>query len=282
MVKNLYMYQELYLLNGGSSKVVLLIYASMTTILFLPVNKYFLRKIGSVQNNFQGKLVPISLGGFIFFIETIILYFYQINDFNLIWYSLLAIAIVGTYDDLYGDSAVKGLKGHFSAFFKGKITSGFLKAIVGGLLSLALGLSIGKNIFESFTHFLLIMLMINLMNLFDLRPGRALKVFFIFFIGLSLSTPFLIESKLGYILLGVTLVVFFQDVHAKIMLGDSGANLIGLHIGIWSSQYMPIISQWMLILGLIGLHFYTEKKSLSELIENHRILKKIDLWGRKT
>ncbi|MFT9486311.1 MAG: hypothetical protein ACH0QD_02925 [Tepidibacillus sp.] len=214
-------------------------------------------------------------------IESIIIYLFQLNENRYIWISLLIITLIGTYDDLFGDTKVKGLRGHIKAFFHGKITSGFLKAAIGGLIALFLAIYIGDSNLVKVTNFLLILFMINTINLFDLRPGRALKVFFILFFLLSISSTFLSKNQLGLVVFTILTIVFFQDVHAKIMLGDSGANLIGLHLGIWYSMYFSMSGKWIMILFLIGLHIYTERYSLSRLIENNKILKRIDLWGRR-
>jgi len=258
--------------------------AVLITILLLPIYKRILIKVDSVQKNFKGMEIPISVGGFIILLEMLLVL--TMNTFNnydhlYILGSLLLITIIGTYDDLYGDSTIKGLRGHIRAFFTGRITSGFLKAAIGGIIALFLGWYFGNNVIERITNFLLILLMINALNLFDLRPGRAFKVFFILFSFLIFTTSFLQQDKIAPIIFGILLIVFFEDIRAHIMLGDSGSNLLGLHLGIWFSMYFPILGQWIIIFLLIGLHIYTERYSLSTLIEKHKILKKIDHWGRR-
>ncbi|OEF95559.1 hypothetical protein BHF71_04905 [Vulcanibacillus modesticaldus] len=257
-----------------------MVWTTLLALIFLPLYKKFLFYIGSIQYNYQKKLIPVSFGLYILFVETIVLLMFD-RDYN--WSYMVAffiITIVGTIDDFYGDPRIKGLSGHIRAFFAGKITTGLLKAIVGGWIALFLGFFIGQDIIESLTIFLLILLMINMINLFDLRPGRALKVFFLFYFGLSISTPFLFIGNLALISLSILLIVFYHDLRGKIMLGDSGANLIGLHLGLWYSLYLSLSWQWLMIIVLILLHVYTERHSLSDLIEKNKLLKKIDLWGR--
>lgn len=254
------------------------------TLIALPFYKKLLLIFGSVDYNYKKNLIPISFGGFILLIETIIL---LISDSStaknslIYWLAFLLITLVGTYDDLYGDKSIKGLKGHINSFLKGRITSGFIKAFIGGIVSILLAYYIADNPFSFFTHGILILLMLNTINLFDLRPGRALKVFFILYGILALSSSVLIENSLALIVPSILLVVFFQDVRAKIMIGDSASNLIGLHLGIWYSLYLTFFWQWVSIVLLVILHIYTEKKSLTKLIDNNQLLHRIDLLGRK-
>ena len=238
-------------------------------------------RFGSVHQNYQKREVPFSFGVFILIIESLLIVFFNLENHFVLWVSFLIITLVGLYDDLFGVTTIKGLKGHFTAFFRGQITSGFIKAFTGFILALFLSIYFANHWWEAVSSFFLILLMINTVNLFDLRPGRALKLFFALFLLLSIATSFLKQDLLAYILLGTLIILFNYDIRAKIMLGDSGANLIGLHLGFWFSQYFTIYSQWIIIILLIILHIYTERHSLSHLIERNRWLRKIDLWGRK-
>lgn len=256
------------------------IFAVALTTILLPLYKKFLKFIGGEQYNYQKRLIPISFGALILFIELLSLKLFGI-DYRNYGFLFLLIIIVGTLDDLFGDKSIKGFKGHISSFFNGYITTGIIKAFTGVFAAAIIALVITESTQSFLASFLLIILMINGINLFDLRPGRALKVFFVLFTVLALFTPFLVVENSGFIILGILLVVFFQDVRAKIMIGDSGANLIGLHLGIWFSLYLPLIWQLFVILILILIHIYAEYRSISRLIDKHWFLNKIDRLGRK-
>lgn len=258
----------------------ILFFAAALTAVLLPLYKKFLKLIGGEELNYEKKLIPISFGGLILFVELLSLKILGI-EYSYYGVLFLLIIVIGTLDDLFGDKSIKGLKGHISAFLNGYITTGITKAFIGVLVALIYALLTADSIQTFLTSFLLIILMINGINLFDLRPGRALKVFFVLFAILALFTPFLIVEKSGFIILGILLIVFFQDVSAKIMIGDSGANLLGLHLGIWYSVYLPFIWQLFVILILMLIHIYAEFKSISKLIDNHWFLKKLDRLGRK-
>ncbi|MGD9678038.1 MAG: hypothetical protein AB7V16_06710 [Vulcanibacillus sp.] len=252
----------------------------LITLILFPVYIILLKKVGSVQENFNNIQVPTSIGIFIFFGEAIVLFTYNDQVFMSVWVYLITMTIMGTIDDFFGDKNIKGLRNHLKLIFQTKVTTGFLKALTGGLISLLITIKFGNNIFEYVTHFFLILFMINAINLFDLRPGRALKVFFMFILILGISIP-LLSNNFILVVTSLLLVVFYYDVRGKVMMGDSGSNLIGLHIGIFYSIYMPISVQWLLIILLLFLHIYTEKYSLSRLINNNRVLLSIDLWFTK-
>ncbi len=91
-------------------------------------------------------------------------------------------ALFGGYDDLRGSAARRGFRGHLEALARGEVTTGAVKmAGIGGtgLAAAALlgGISADAG---SGTDLVvnagLVAGAANLLNLFDLRPGRALKV----------------------------------------------------------------------------------------------------------
>ncbi len=102
-------------------------------------------------------------------------------------------AAFGMVDDLFGDASARGFRGHLSALAHGCMTTGGLKLLgIGGLsLAAALPLTIPTYFNAPETGFLsrlpwlmtwllaalVIALSANLVNLTDLRPGRALKTY---------------------------------------------------------------------------------------------------------
>lgn len=253
------------------------------SLLLFPLYIRILLRLGCVEYNYKKTKIPIGVGFFIFFVEAIILFIHKDSFFLSYWIFLLIIVLVGILDDYFGEKNIKGFSGHIKVFFQGKITSGLIKAVTGGVIALIISIMTGNDIYNYIINFLLIALMINAINLFDLRPGRAMKVFFIFFMILGVSTTFLTDSKAGIVLFGVLLHVFYYDINGKIMLGDSGSNLLGLHLGIWYCEFIPISYKSVIVFFLIFLHIYVEMYSISNLINNNRVLKTLDLWGaRKT
>ena len=87
----------------------------------------------------------------------------------------------GALDDLAGDGASKGLKGHLGAAARGRVTTGLVK-IVGigatGLVAAALADRDRDDVaaLDTLVGGAVVAGAANLANLLDLRPGRALKV----------------------------------------------------------------------------------------------------------
>ena len=83
---------------------------------------------------------------------------------------------LGAYDDLYGATSSKGFKGHLSALAKGEVTSGAVKILGIGATGLAAAAVTSRAPLDVAVNGALIAGSANLANLFDLRPGRAIKV----------------------------------------------------------------------------------------------------------
>lgn len=188
-------------------------------------------------------------------------------------------------------NAAKGFHGHLSALKQGQITTGFLKIIGIGsgalaaawLLAKDRGINRGPG--NQIAHLLVDSALIagsaNLTNLFDLRPGRALKV-------ATLAAGFLTfrsGDHPGGISAGAALGMITKalpaDLSAREMLGDTGANALGAHLGTAAAMRAPL-SRKMTILGAImALTIASEKVSFSKVIAQNSVLCALDNWGRK-
>ena len=82
----------------------------------------------------------------------------------------------GVLDDLAGSGKRRGLKGHLGALAHGEVTTGTVKLAGLAATGLAGGLLLGGKRTDVLINAGLIAGGANLLNLFDLRPGRAVKV----------------------------------------------------------------------------------------------------------
>jgi UDP-GlcNAc:undecaprenyl-phosphate/decaprenyl-phosphate GlcNAc-1-phosphate transferase len=94
-----------------------------------------------------------------------------------------ALAVAGTgavafggYDDLAGSGSRRGFRGHLGALAKGEITTGAVKLGGIGATGLVSAALLGGGPADVAVNAGLVAGGANLLNLFDLRPGRALKV----------------------------------------------------------------------------------------------------------
>ncbi|HEX3514918.1 MAG TPA: hypothetical protein VHT26_13045, partial [Trebonia sp.] len=87
-------------------------------------------------------------------------------------------AAFGTYDDLAGSGKRRGLRGHLGALAHGEVTTGAVKLLGIGATGLgsALFLDGQRKPADVVINTGIIAGSANLLNLFDLRPGRAIKV----------------------------------------------------------------------------------------------------------
>jgi len=200
---------------------------------------------------------------------------------------LLGWMLLGLVDDLYGAGERKGFGGHFGALRRGRLTTGGVKLLGGGLLALLMAYFLLDREPRWLTiplAALLIAFMANFINLFDLRPGRALKVFWMLAIPLTimaaqqaLPLPFVLACCL---LLLATLVYAPLDFAGMMMLGDMGANPLGALLGCALVLLLPLWGQVIVVALLIGLHVYAERVSLTQVIERVPVLRWFDRLGR--
>ncbi|GAA2853923.1 hypothetical protein GCM10020220_048880 [Nonomuraea rubra] len=137
---------------------------------------------------------------------------------------------VGAYDDLYGTTSSKGFKGHLSALARGEVTSGAVKILGIGASGLAAAALVSKGPADTLVNGATIAATANLANLFDLRPGRAIKV------GLLTGGPLLAAAlfrhspataALAAAPLGAAAALLPEDLGERAMLGDAGAQRPG-------------------------------------------------------
>ena len=94
-----------------------------------------------------------------------------------------ALAVAGTgaaafggYDDLAGDGDRRGFRGHLGALAQGEVTTGAVKLGGIGGTGLVAAVVLGGAPADVAINAGLVAGGANLLNLFDLRPGRAIKV----------------------------------------------------------------------------------------------------------
>ena len=221
----------------------------------------------------------------------------------------LVAAALGLIDDAYGSSADRGFRGHFRALAHGRVTTGMLKLIGIGAASLVVAAILGQialwgagdsgliRIAGTLFAAAAISLTANLVNLTDLRPGRALKVYWIlvtlggalvllavfgeFRLGSSeASLAVILVGSLYLALIGPVLAVWRFDLGERGMLGDSGANAMGAVAGALIVIALPI---WALVVYtalLFALNLAAEKVSFSAVIERTPALRWFDMLGR--
>ncbi|MGH2906953.1 MAG: hypothetical protein ACRDKI_09340, partial [Solirubrobacterales bacterium] len=155
---------------------------------------------------------------------------------------IIGVCLLGLVDDLLGTPAIegdlgrkdpRGVRGHARATFNGGFSTGAVKAVGSlGLAAFAVGLIVpGK--WEYLLAIALVVVTTNLFNLLDLRPGRALKVFFVLIAGLAIGAWTVDPLWTMGAFIGSLPVLAYYDLGEQGMLGDTGSNALGAIAGIW-------------------------------------------------
>jgi hypothetical protein len=185
-------------------------------------------------------------------------------------------AAVGLYDDLYGDRHARGLRGHLRALRDGRVTTGVVK-----LVALAASAATASALDDRRGSAVLLDVVLvagsgNLVNLLDLRPGRAGKA-------TALAAAGLVATRSGgpaaAAALGTAVVALPIDLRERGMLGDCGANVLGVLIGWAASRGLSPAARSAAALAVVSLTLAGERVSFSAVIDAHPILRAVDRAG---
>lgn len=245
-----------------------------------------LTETGAVRKNFQGIDIPVSMGlsfpvvVMMVFLIYDLLQWYDIS-YHLYILALMSVSFLGFIDDMLGQRDTLGFKGHFGALFRGRLTTGGLKALGGGLVALFTAFFVSEGWANIIINTLILALFTNMLNLLDLRPGRAVKGYIFFTVVIIIIAG----GKMDYVLLaplaGAVLWYFRYDLSARVMMGDAGSNVLGFALGYLAVTELSFNARIGVLLFLIAMHIFTEKYSLTRIIENTAILRYIDNMGRR-
>ncbi len=242
---------------------------------------------GSTGLNYRGEKIPVGMGLLFILIQVFLIFSASLFELGvdktiLLAYiiSIILIGLIGFTDDLIGETDIKGFKGHIKALLRGKLTTGGLKAVVGLVIAVLFSLNVYNGIFELGVNILLITLFTNIINLFDLRPGRAIKVFSFLSIALIITSYINEYNFIIYAALGIIIVYSRYDLKAKSMMGDIGSNALGMTLGTFCVLTHSLTEKIVYLIILIILHGISEFSSFSKIIKNNSILNYLDNIGR--
>lgn len=242
--------------------------------------------VGGLQRaNYLGEYIPLGCGIVIPLASLPSLALWQVVTHGASQSALVLALVVtgmaaaGLLDDLVGDGSQRGLRGHWYAYARGALTTGGCKVILGVGIAVIASLTIDTVSFASvIISSALVALSANFINMFDLRPGRALKVFY-----LGYALVALVAGTFG----GPFLIVFASalalapaDLQARIMMGDTGANALGGVLGLFMAINFSMAARLLVLIALILLHFAAERWSFSRVIAAVPMLSWLDKLGR--
>ena len=211
-------------------------------------------------------------------------------------------AVFGGYDDLAGDSASKGFGGHLGALRRGELTTGAVKLAGISATGFAAALIVARRRTRAGDRAAvaaaadviidagLVAGGANLLNLFDLRPGRAIKVA-IAASGLLAAAPGsradagtgpagASPGQLAAAPLAAAVALLPDDLGERAMLGDAGANAIGAMLGV-AATALPRPARAAALGVVVGLTAASERVSFTKVIERTGLLRWLDRLGRR-
>ena len=244
----------------------------------------FLMDRGLTEVNYLNNKTPNAAGLILMFpcIFAVIPHavYYRELDTVIYIFVIIALALSGLVDDIMGDKTSKGLMGHAATYINGGFSTGGIKAVIGLIIGLLIALYRETGYIMILVDTVLFALSVNMINLLDLRPGRALKGLFIFLL------PIIILTGFSYIWMVLPLIVVLPlyirgEMNGQYMLGDTGANLIGSILGMYSVFALSVPSRIILAVVLVAVHGLTEFYSITKWIDSVPLLKYIDRLGVK-
>ncbi|MEU6713249.1 hypothetical protein ABZ897_17345 [Nonomuraea sp. NPDC046802] len=191
---------------------------------------------------------------------------------------------LGAYDDLYGTTSSKGFKGHLTALTRGEVTSGAVKILGIGATGIGAAALVSQGPVDTLVNGAAIAGAANLANLFDLRPGRAIKV------GLLTGGPLLAATllrgspaaaALAAVPLGAAAALLPDDLGERAMLGDAGANSLGALLGLAAVTKLGRPGRYAVLGTVVALTAAAEKVSFTKVIAANPVLNRLDMLGRR-
>ena len=199
---------------------------------------------------------------------------------SMVLFACFAYALLGLVDDLLGGED-RGFRGHLRALTEGRLTTGAVKLFGGGVVAIVLtaapGDVSGRRLLADAA---LVALAANLGNLLDRAPGRTIKVGLLAYVPIAVAAG---TSPVGLAVasvVGATAGLLRADLRERLMLGDTGANLLGgvLGLAVVLETGRPV--RTVVLVGLVLLNLVSERVSFSKVIAATPGLRHADRWGR--
>lgn len=189
--------------------------------------------------------------------------------------------LLGLLDDLGGDGSSRGFGGHLRALRDGRLTTGAVKLFGGGAVAVLVASTVSdQRPARLLADAALVALAANLANLLDRAPGRVAKA--------SLLAAVPIAAVAGadgrllgpVIVLAATAALLWPDLREQLMLGDTGANVLGASLGLAVVVTTDSSTRSIVLVVVLALNLASERISFSRVIDRTPPLRALDRLGR--
>lgn len=199
----------------------------------------------------------------------------------LVLVAALGFTLLGFIDDLAG-GAERGFRGHLRALAEGRVTTGALKLLGGGVLALlVVAPVVGESPGRMLADAILVALCANLANLLDRAPGRTIKLSLGAFVLLAIAAERTSALSGAAVIVGAALGLFLDDLHERLMLGDAGSNVLGAVLGLSVVAACGPATRDIVLVAVAALNLAGELVSFSRVIDAVPPLRAVDRAGRR-
>jgi UDP-GlcNAc:undecaprenyl-phosphate/decaprenyl-phosphate GlcNAc-1-phosphate transferase len=207
-----------------------------------------------------------------------------------LWLGLVlsaGFALLGLFDDLGGTGESGGFRGHLRSLATGRLTTGSVKLFGGAALAVAT-VAVARPpedpgaaaVARLLADAALIALAANLANLFDRAPGRVVKISTLLFVVLAAATVVPTELAGPALVAGAGLGLLRADLGEHLMLGDTGANVLGAGLGLGVVLACSSGLRTGVLVVVLALNLISERISFSRVIARVGPLRFVDHLGR--
>ncbi len=201
---------------------------------------------------------------------------------SVVLFACFAFAFLGLIDDLLGTEDDRGFRGHLQALAQGRLTTGAMKLFGGGVVAIVLAAAPGEvSGRRLLADAALVALAANLGNLLDRAPGRTIKVGLLVYLPIALAAG---TSPVGLALapvVGAAAGLLPADLGERLMLGDTGANLLGAVLGLAVVLETSRPVRTAVLIALVVLNAASERVSFTRVIDATPGLRHLDRLGRR-
>ena len=199
----------------------------------------------------------------------------------LVLVAVLGFGLLGLLDDLLGDGDARGFRGHVGALVHARVTTGFCKLAGGAALALVLAsIAHDGSAFQTFVDAALIALAANLANLLDRAPGRTIKYALVAYVPVLVLCGTDATGVATAVVMGAALALLPDDLRERLMLGDTGANVLGAVLGLAVVLEAGTSTRLVVAVALLAANLVSEVVSFSTVIRRVAPLRLFDELGR--
>jgi UDP-N-acetylmuramyl pentapeptide phosphotransferase/UDP-N-acetylglucosamine-1-phosphate transferase len=247
------------------------------------------------RENFRGRAVPTAVGVLVALVvlgtDAVVALVVAagaepdgaaVEGLRLATFTALGFGLLGLLDDLGGSGPGGGFAGHLRSLAAGRLTTGAIKLFGGAAVAVVVVAtrepgSLGRVLADA----ALVALAANLGNLFDRAPGRTIKLALVAFVVLVVAVGARPELAGVALAVGAGAGLLTADLGERLMLGDTGANVLGavLGLGVVLTCSPGIRTAVLVVVALLNLA--SERVSFSRVIAAAPPLRAADRWGRR-